>query len=207
MGDAAFQLVQVAYWLSLSTWFGAVLFIAVAAPTIFKTVTDHKPILPTVLSVNLDNQHATLLAGSIVGDLIERLSRVQLACAVALGLTLLAQGFMIDLTAGGDALRSNRGAFAVRVLLFMAAAATLAYDRRAVWPRVVAHRARFIEHADDPEIANPAKEAFDHDGRRTLNLLMAVIALLLGVIVFSGNITRKSGGTGAFEAVTAPAAE
>jgi hypothetical protein len=204
MGDTAFQLVQVVYWLSLSTWFGAVLFIAMAAPTIFRTVTAHKPILPNVLSVNLDNQHATLLAGSIVGDLIERLSRVQLICAAVLGASLLAQYFMIDLTSGTDVFRSNRGAFIVRVLLFVGAAATMLYDWRIVWPRVVAHRHRFIENADDPEVANPAKDDFDRDGRRTLNLLMAIIALLLGIIVFSGNITpRERAGT----AIVAPAQE
>ena len=72
-----FPAVQIVYWLSLSTWFGGVLFIAVAAPVIFRTVRENNPILPGVLSVNLDNQHGTLLAGSIVANLLQILVRVQ----------------------------------------------------------------------------------------------------------------------------------
>ena len=32
-----FHIIQIIYWLSLSTWFGGVLFIAVAAPIVFRT--------------------------------------------------------------------------------------------------------------------------------------------------------------------------
>jgi hypothetical protein len=59
-------LVSILYWLSLSTWFGAAVFVAVAAPSIIRTVRENDPLLPTVLSVNLEGQHGTLLAGSIV---------------------------------------------------------------------------------------------------------------------------------------------
>ena len=75
-----FQLVQIVYWLALSTWFGGVLFVAMAAPVIFRTVRENNPVLPHVLSVNLEGQHGTLLAGSIVGSLLARLAWVQLAC-------------------------------------------------------------------------------------------------------------------------------
>ncbi len=51
---AGFQLIQIVFWLALSTWFGAVLFIAVAAPIIFRTVRESNPVLPMVLSVNLE---------------------------------------------------------------------------------------------------------------------------------------------------------
>src|SRR5260370_36766005 len=85
-----FPIVQIVYWLSLSTWFGGVLFIAIAAPVIFRTVREQRPLLPTVLSVNLENQHADLLAGSIVANLLEGLTRVDLVCAggVLLGLAV-----------------------------------------------------------------------------------------------------------------------
>src|SRR4051812_18917631 len=90
-------IVQIIYWLALSTWFGGVLFVIIAAPIILNTVRDSKLILPTVLSVNLENQHATLLGGSIVANLIERISRIEIACAVALLLTLFAQWLLIDM--------------------------------------------------------------------------------------------------------------
>jgi hypothetical protein len=89
--------VQIVYWLALSTWFGGVLFVALAAPVIFNTVRESNPILPTVLSVNLENQHSTLLAGSIVGNLIERLTRIEYACAAALllGMVLFSAGISV----------------------------------------------------------------------------------------------------------------
>ena len=64
-----FQLVQIVYWLSLATWFGGALFVAMAVPAIFRTVGENNPVLPHVLSVNLEGQHGTLLSGSIVGAL------------------------------------------------------------------------------------------------------------------------------------------
>jgi hypothetical protein len=101
------------YWLALATWFGGVLFIAVAAPIIFRTVRDHGPVLPSVLSVNLEGQHGTLLAGTIVGNLLSRLAQVGLACAGILLLALIAHPFIIDMT---DA---NGTAAVLRSIMFL----------------------------------------------------------------------------------------
>src|SRR3712207_607501 len=92
-----FQLVQIAYWLALATWFGGVLFIAVAAPVIFRTIRENDPVLPHVLSVNLEGQHGVLLAGSIVGNLLARLARLQLVCAGLLLLSLTSHFFLANL--------------------------------------------------------------------------------------------------------------
>ena len=62
-----FDLVQILYWLGLSTWFGGVLFIAIAAPIVVRAVRESNPVMTSVLSVNLEGQHGTLLAGSIIG--------------------------------------------------------------------------------------------------------------------------------------------
>src|SRR5690348_16751309 len=91
---AAFQVVQIIYWLALSTWFGGVLFIAIAAPIIFRTIRESNPLLPTVLSVNLEGQHGTLLAGSIVSNLLGMLLKVEMICAAALLLTIIVQWVM-----------------------------------------------------------------------------------------------------------------
>src|SRR5438128_371130 len=89
-----FQVVQIVYWLALSTWFGAVVFLLVAPPVILRAVRDADPLLPGVLSVNLDGQHGTLLAGSIVGKLISSTHRIQLACCAAVALAVVAQWFV-----------------------------------------------------------------------------------------------------------------
>ncbi len=175
-----FQLVQIVYWLALATWFGGVLFVAIAAPIIFRTVCESNPILPTVLSVNLENQHGTLLAGSIVANLLNMLVRVSLVCAAALLLALAGQWFLLP-----------RGvpAFA-RTALFVTAVAFSIYDWRVVGPRIDKFRRAYIEHADDPELANPAKEQFDHYHQESITVLMIVLFLLLGMVLFSADISR-----------------
>jgi hypothetical protein len=179
----AFQVVQILYWLALSTWFGGVLFIAVAAPIIFKTVRDANPIMPGVLSVNLDGQHGTLLAGSIVGNLLSRLGNVQILCGTVLLLTSIGQFFMINLVG------QNRVAAILRTCMIGLALAVAAYDRFVVWPRISRYRQEYLEHADDPEVANPAKENFDREHHHSVSLLSGVLFLLLGTILFSANIS------------------
>src|SRR5215203_5409756 len=126
-----FQFVLVLYWLALATWFGGVLFIAVAAPVIFRTIQEADPTLPRVLSVNLDKQHSTLLAGSIVANLLNLLVRVQLACAAALCLTIIVQWVYIDRSSN-----THLWAAILRTAMFIAAVALAVYDWLVVWPRV-----------------------------------------------------------------------
>src|SRR5215217_1069043 len=183
-----FQLVQILYWLALSTWFGGVLFVAMAAPVIFRTVRENNPVLPHVLSVNLEGQHGTLLAGSIVGGLLARLAWVQLACGGALLLAIVAHFFLANLSG------ANQTAAVIRTALFFAAGAVPLSDGWLLWPQIWRHRQEFIEHADEPEVANPARDQFDGGQRRSVALLMAVLFLLLGVILFSGNITPRRAG-------------
>jgi hypothetical protein len=181
-----FQVVQLFYWLALSTWFGGVLFIAMAAPVIFKTVGESNPILTDVLSVNLEGQHGTLLAGSIVVNLIHRLLRIEMICAAMLVMALVAQPFVIDVSSG------NVGTAIVRSVLFIAASGIVYFDWQVVWPKIQKNRSEYIEHADEPEVANPAKDRFDIEQRRSLTLLSIVVVLLLGMILFSSTIVPKS---------------
>jgi len=182
-----FQFVQVLYWLALATWFGGVLFIAVAAPVIFRTINEADPTLPRVLSVNLDKQHSTLLAGSIVANLLNLLVRVQLACAGALFVTMIAQWVYID--------RGNNPhlwAAILRTAMFLAAVVLAVYDWLVVWPRVQQHRQEYIDHADEPDIANPAKEKFDRYQDESVTVLRNILFLLLGIILFSGDISMHA---------------
>jgi hypothetical protein len=177
------QMVQLVYWLGLSTWFGSVLFIALAAPVIFRTVRENNPILSHVLSVNLEGQHSTLLAGTIVFNLVGRLMQVQLVCGGMLLVTLILQPFLIDLSG------ENKALAAVRSILFLAAAGVVYFDWQCVWPKIRASRSTYLDHADEPEIANPARDRFDIEQRKSLTLLIFVVSLLMGMILFSSNIT------------------
>lgn len=176
-----FELVQIIYWVALSTWFGGVLFVALSAPVIIRTVGEANPLLPTVLSVNLEGQHATLLAGSIVANLIATLRRYELACAGAIAITMAVQ-----LAMGWQ----NWIAGVVRAAMYLAAVVLVLYDWRGVWPKIAQYRQEYIDHADEPELANPAREQFDRYHRESVLLLMIVLALLLGMIVFSADIQR-----------------
>jgi hypothetical protein len=181
MSFPLYDFVQIVYWLALSTWFGGVLFIALSAPVIFRTIRESDPTLPTVLSVNLEGQHSTLLGGTIMSNLLAMLLRIELGCAAVMLITIIAQWTMHVqdwLTA------------LVRTALFAAAVVFVLYDWRLVWPRIMQYRQEYIDHADEPEVANPARVQFNRYQRESLVLLMSVVALLLGVIVFSTSISH-----------------
>jgi hypothetical protein len=179
-----FQLVQIVYWIALSTWFGGVLFIAVAAQVVLRTVAENKPILPHVLSVNLEGQHGTLLGGTIVAQLIAALSRIELICAAVLLLALGAQWFVIDVGT-----QWNRDCAIVRSALFVIAKVIVIYDSWVLSPKIWRLREAFIENADDPDKANPALEEFNRYQQQNVNLLFTLTFVLLGIVLFSGAIT------------------
>ena len=181
----SFALVQIIYWISLATWFGGVLFIAVAAPVIFRTVKEGNPILPGVLSVNLEGQHGSLLAGSIVANLLKQLVRIELICAGGLLLALIAQ-LRVTETSGQHWLLPL-----LRAAMYLAAVGVVLYDWLSLSPRIEGARDLYVEHADEPEVANPAKDEFDRLHRESVNLLFVRVALLLAMILFSAGITPK----------------
>jgi hypothetical protein len=167
-----------------------VLFVAIAAPIIFRTVREANPILPTVLSVNLENQHASLLAGQIVGNILRRLSVVQLACAGVLLLMLVAQWLVMDRSTG------NILHGILRSVFYVGAVGLAVYDRYVIWPKVWKYREEYIAHADEPELANPAKDQFDRYHRESMHVMLVVVVLLSLMIVFSSVITPLALGWG-----------
>ena len=175
------QIVQIVYWLALSTWFGGALFIAIAWRIIFKTVNEANPILPTVLSVNLEGQHGTLLAGTIVGNLLATFQKIELVCCAVLAVALGGQAFLVNL---GD--RVTLSFVLVRGVLLALAALIILYDWRFVWPKLWQARQEFLDHADEPEKANPAKDRFDSFQRESVTLREMLLFLLLGMVLFSG---------------------
>jgi hypothetical protein len=175
-----FQAIQIVYWLALSVWFGALFFVVVAAPIVFRTVRDADPTLPKVLSVNLEGQHSTLLAGTIMGDLLHVLVRVQLACAAALLLIIILQWFKTDI--------ANVLPPILRSAAYVAAAALLIYYWRVVGPRALKYRQEYLDNADNPDVANPALDQFDHYTREGDTVLLILLALVLFMILFSADI-------------------
>lgn len=172
-------LISILYWLSLATWFGSAVFLAVAAPTILRTVREHDPLLPTVLSVNLERQHGTLLAGDIIRTLLISLTRLAYLCAAGLLIALIGEWVVVG-RGGRDWVLPL-----VRSSLFIAAAVLMIYDARFVRPRIEEARRTFVDHADEPDVANPALDRFDRYGRESVTVLQLLIFVLLGLVVFS----------------------
>jgi hypothetical protein len=177
-----FDLIQILYWLALSTWFGGVLFIAVSAPIIMRAMREEKPILPGVLSVNLEGQHGTLLGGSVIGRIMEVLFRVELACAAVMLVTLIAQWIVLR-PSGGYLVTPI-----LRAAVYLGALALLIYHWRVLWPRMWKVRQEYIDNADNPDVANPALEQLDRLQAESASVLFFLVTLLLGLIVFSANI-------------------
>ncbi len=184
-----FVIVMTVYWGALATWFGGVLFVAVMAPVVFRTVEESKPILPMVLSVNLEGQHGSLLAGTIVGNILKLLARVQIGCAAALYLSMGAQWLLLP-----EQIKFNQVTtlLLVRSALLVGATILLIYDRRAISPRMWRARNEYLESADDPDVANPAKERFDRYHRENVSLLAMILSLLAGLILFSAAIIQPA---------------
>ncbi len=177
------QIIQILYWLALSTWFGGALFVALAAPVIFRIVREADPMLPTVLSVNLEQQHATLLAGTIVGGLLGMLRKVEIVCAGMLLVLLIAQWILLPHDQGSVV----QGL--VRSALYLAAVALVLYDWLFLSRRIDTARKEYLDHADEPDVANPAKDRFDQYHRESVTVLGILLFLLLGVVLFSAGIT------------------
>ena len=185
MPEWLFIVVQIFFWMALSTWFGAVLFVVLAPPIILRTVRQNNPLLPTVLSVNLEGQHGTLLAGSIIGELMGPLIRIELVCAGVLLLALIGQWLILQPQADVAHIMVP----VLRTMMFVAATVFLIYDWRVVWPRMWRYRQEYLDHADEPDVANPALDLFDKYQTESLTILRNILFLLIGMILFSAFIT------------------
>lgn len=174
-------LIESIYWLALSTWFGCVLMSAIAPLIILRITKDADPTLPRVLSVNLDSQHSTLLASMIVGDLLATLFKLEAVCAAVLLPALVGQWFLVERTGPAVALPILVSGLYVAGVIF------LIYTWRVVLAKVLSHRAKYIEHADDPDVANAELDAFDRYSHVLFGMVRNLLFALLGMILFSAN--------------------
>src|SRR2546421_13005542 len=110
-----FMLVQTVYWIALSVWFGGLMFISIIWPIIYRTIGEADPTLPTVLSVNLEKSHGSLLAGNSVANILRLFSAIQIGCGAVILVMLLAQWGVMDLS------QRNKLHAIIRTVLFLLA--------------------------------------------------------------------------------------
>jgi hypothetical protein len=180
-----FQLVQTVYWLALATWFGGLMFTALVWPVILTTLKEEDPTLPRVLSVNVDHDHASLLAGTLIGAMLRHMAGVQIVCAGFVLVALIAQWLVIS----EDSL--SRLSALARCILFVAAAGMLVYDRRILWPKIWKAREQFLENADNPDAANPIRDRFNRQQQTSMLLMFLQLVLLSLMIIFSSGIMPR----------------
>ncbi|MGC4032569.1 MAG: hypothetical protein QM754_12715 [Tepidisphaeraceae bacterium] len=169
------------FWLALSTWFGCVLLSAIVPPIILRVTRTADPTLPRVLSVNLDQQHSTLLASQIVGELLSTLFKLEGVCAIALLPALVGQWFIID--------RQGLNLLLPILVsgLYVGSVACLLYGWHVVWPKVLAHRTKYIENADDVDVANAELDQFDLYSHQMSAVVRNLLFALMGMILFAAN--------------------
>lgn len=172
-------LIDAIYWLTLSAWFGAVLVSAMIPPIIHKTINDADPTLPLVLSVNLDKQHSILLAGGVVSEILKMLFRLEAICALVFLPALVGKWFMVDVT-GPNVIMPL-----MVTALYLISVAFVLYGWRVVYPKVIRHRERYIENADDPDIANAELDSFDRYSIELFAVVRNLLFSLLGAVLFS----------------------
>jgi len=181
-----YQAVQIFYWLVLCIWLGGMIFLAIAAPVIFRVVRRLDVRSGKHTDPNLIDEQTTVVAGEIVGTLLARMGQVQMLCASAMLPLMLAQLFLIDLSG------TNFIAAMLRFGLYVVALALLLYEWRLHYPRTWELRRRLLADAGEPDKANPLREAFEREHRRSEQLFLAMICVVVGMVMLSANILPRT---------------
>lgn len=174
-----FPLVDAIYWLSLATWFGCVLGIAIVPPIVMRVIRHADPTLPRVLSVNLDKQHSVLLAGEVISAIVATFFRLQLLCAGVYLIPLVAKWFSVD--------RSGVNVIVPILIsaLYVLSVSFLIYGNWVVLPKVMRHRQTYLDNADNPDIANPELDLFDRYSHELFTIIRNMLFAVSGMIVLS----------------------
>lgn len=180
-----FQIVQILYWLVLASWLGGMVFMALAAPVVFAVLRRMNVRVPGYTSMELNEEHPTIAAGEVVGGLLARLAQIQLICAGTLLPLIIAQFLLADLSGPGVAMG------VIRLALWAVAVGLLYYEWRIHYPRTWSLRQQYLEHVDTPEKADPAREAFEKEQRRSELVYQATVMVLIGMVMFSAGLMPR----------------
>ncbi len=174
-----YSFIDAIYWMALSGWFGAVLVSALVWPVIHKTIVDADPTLPLILHSNLDKQHGTLLAGNVVGAVLKMLFRLELICAIVFLPLLGIKWFLVD---------KSQSAILIPLLvtgLYLLSTAFLVYGMFFVYPKVISHRQKYLDNADNPDIANAELDHFDRYSTELISIVRNLLFSVMGIVLFS----------------------
>jgi len=178
-----YQSIQIFYWLILSLWIGSSVFLGIAAPAIFKSIATLRVRSGLHADPSLDEQQTAIVAGGVMSSLLTRQGRLQLLCAALLMPLMVAQWFVIDLSG------NHFIAAAIRFAIWAVLSLLLLYQWLSHYPRTLRHREEFLAAGpDNPEKADAARDAFEREHRRSEQLFMLGVFLLIGLLMLSVNI-------------------
>jgi len=175
-----YQLLTIVYWLVLSIWVGSTIYVACAAPVVFRVMRRREVRLPDLQSNALREEHGTLLAGEVVGALLGRVGQVHVICMVAALPLLVLQCLYVR--GSGEWL-----SMCVKIALYATASFMILRDWRKRFPATLEARAAYIENADDPEKGEQAKANFDAAHRSAERAYQVLLFVLLGLLLVSAN--------------------
>jgi hypothetical protein len=184
--QSLYWLIETSYWAALSVWLGLTLSTLLRMPGLFRTMSEQDPTLPGVLSVNLDAQHATLLALRLIEDDLWLITRLGMVCAGVLVIGTTAHMVLTTETAS-MMIRS-----VIRAVAILAAVALALIVWFVAAPSSRSARLQYIAAADDTETALPARQRLETAHRRQVAAVFALAMALLAAVVFSvpGAISR-----------------
>lgn len=179
-----FRLVQGFYWLGLGTWFGALAMLVIAAGITFRTVRQYQPVI-TVEPYNdptLTGRAPDILAGGVVGNLLQGLARLQLICgAVVVVCVLLQCTAFADRIVGGRCGWRN----GLRLVMIAGPLLVLAVDSLAVRPTIWKHRQVMYDPQQPQADREQAKARFDKWHKADTQLVGAAGLMLIGAVFAS----------------------
>ena len=156
----AFRITQGVYYLSLGTWFGAMVMLVLTAITVFATVRQFDvSIHAGPYGQGMWEDRATaILAGGIVGNVLRALAVVQVICAAsAVACAALQSSVFACRLAGGRRGKANL----LRLALLFVPIVILAADQAVVTPRIWQTRQVMYDSEQPEQVRQQAQARFD----------------------------------------------
>lgn len=173
------------YYLALGLWLGLIASLAVVPAVTFREVREAKPVLRDgpYATPGLQDQHAEILAGNIVGHTVQFITYAGAICLITAALALAVRYVLI--WCGSPAKTTRRGlglAGSIRAILLVALLALLAYQAAVVNPAIFEYREVMYDTQRPAAQREQARAAFDtyHEQSTTLGQTL-LITLALAV--------------------------
>lgn len=193
----AYAVVTGVYTLALGVWVGALVMLAVGAAVTFRTTRAYNPSLPAPYdSPELAGRASQILAGGIVGNMIDALSRVQIICGVVAAVCVLVQMCVFRTALAG---RGKSWMNLVRVICIAVPLVNVAFERFYLNPAIHELRAAMYDTSVSDQFRASAKLEFDrlHQlSERTTGgaALLLMIAMLVSPLALTARPDEASVG-------------